>query len=67
MAELIVTPIEVVARSTNLLVTLAVIYPDAFAPDAEPKVLSMVMVPGNTMELVPIAPGLIAEPAERIK
>ena len=61
MALSIVTPIAAVASVDALL---AVIKPDALVPELAPKVLSSVIVPGNTMEVVPINPGSILDPAE---
>jgi hypothetical protein len=61
MALSIVTPIAAVASVAALL---AVIKPDALVPDVAPKVLSSVIVPGNTSELDPSAPGFILAPAD---
>ena len=61
------TPIETVAKLANRLAILAVINPEdgaPFVPAVPPNVLSIVMLPGNTMPLVPIKPGSSAEPAD---
>jgi hypothetical protein len=55
-----VTPIAVVARVDALL---GVIKPDAFEPELAPKVLSSVIVPGNTIELDAIDPGIDISPS----
>ena len=66
IAALRVTPIEVVAKATRLF-ALALTNPDVGVPPAPavpPKVLSIVMAPGNTMALVPIKLGFSAAPAD---
>ena len=58
------TPIEAVAKLANLLEILAVTKPDTLVPDVAPNVLSSVIVPGNTMEVVPIKLGSMLAPAD---
>ena len=61
IASLMVTPIAALACADALL---GVMKPDTFEPELAPKVLSSIMVPGNTIALVPIDPGSILDPED---
>ena len=56
-----VAPMAVVAVVDALL---AVMTPETREPEETPKVLSSVIVPGNTIVLVPIDPGSILAPED---